>query len=195
MKPQQFCGNITESIVPVTFYAYMAARSVKENQSQTSKSNQKPEGSSFGMKIVTIRHSAHFENDSILCVPPPCLQAAVIRSAAACRAPRRSCSLRDGAWWETPRGTPAATRATRTWRMVMTALLSLDQHYLKDHWELAQLRPSLCLAVTPSPPFFFSPSFPGSHLRSHHLLNFCILTIRPSHNSGPASAPPSATPL
>lgn len=56
-------------------------------------------------------------------------QAAVIQSAAACRAPRRSCCLRAKAWWETPHATPGATRAMRTWKMVMIASLSLVQHY------------------------------------------------------------------
>lgn len=72
------------------------------------------------------------KNYSTKCLNVPCFcislyfQAAVIQSAAACRAPRRSCCLKVGAWWETPRETLGATRAMRTWRMVMMALLSLD---------------------------------------------------------------------
>lgn len=54
----------------------------------------------------------------VLCV----LQAAVIRNGVASRAPRRSCCLRGGAWWETPLETLDAMRAVRTWRMVMAAL-------------------------------------------------------------------------
>lgn len=57
-----------------------------------------------------------------------CLQAAVIRSVAACRAPRRSCCLTVGAWWATPLGTLAATRAMRTWRTVMRTLCRLEPH-------------------------------------------------------------------
>lgn len=91
-------------------------------------------------------------------------QAAVIQSAAACRAPRRSCCPRAGAWWETPRETPAATRAMRTWRMVMIALHSLDHHYPRPP------PPSLGLAVVPQRllrpffPFCGPPTPPLLHL-------------------------------
>lgn len=50
------------------------------------------------------------------------LQAAATRSGAASpEARRRSCSWTGVASWGIPRGTQAATRATRTWRTVMTA--------------------------------------------------------------------------
>lgn len=97
-------------------------------------------------------------------------QAAVIRSAAACRAPRRSCCRKVGAWWETPRETPAATRATRTWRTVMMAFLSPDHRGPK----------------LPSIFFFFGDFFCGSpHLSLS--LSLLLESLRPSHSSGTAS--------
>lgn len=61
------------------------------------------------------------------CWPCCALQeAATQREAVSLEAHRRSCSWTDVASWETPRGTPAATRVTRTWRTVMTAWVACE---------------------------------------------------------------------
>ncbi len=55
------------------------------------------------------------------------LQEAATRSeAVSLEARRRSFSWTGVASWETPRGTPAATRVTRTWRTVMTAWVACE---------------------------------------------------------------------
>lgn len=60
--------------------------------------------------------------------PSLLLQEAATRSAAASRwALRRSCCWTGAAWPETPPGTPAATRAPRTWRTVMTAWVARER--------------------------------------------------------------------
>ena len=53
-------------------------------------------------------------------------EAATQSEAVSPEAPRRSCSWTGAASRETPRGTPAATRATRTWRTVMTAWVACE---------------------------------------------------------------------
>ena len=114
-------------------------------------------------------------------------QAAAIQSAAACRALRRSCCPRAGAWWETPRGTPAATRAMRTWRMVMIALHSLDHHHYPSP-PPPGVRPSLGLAVVPRRllrPFF---PFCGPNLCS--ISRHASPTPHPCLSSGLVPPPP-----
>lgn len=107
--------------------------------------------------------------DHDMWLPAPCwrccaLQVAATQSeAVSLEAHRRSCSWTGVAFWETPRGTQAATRATRTWRTVMTARVAC---------EYCPLLPSAASSFTRKTPVVFSPSWCSS-IPSHQIQFSC----------------------
>lgn len=111
-------------------------------------------------------------------------EAATQSEAVSPEAPRRSCSWTGAASRETPRGTPAATRVTRTWRTVMTAWVACE------HCPAPLPHPSLekrlvwssvlsrCSSI-PSRQNFSFPCSPGQTLLSSHLLPGALFLFSP----------------
>lgn len=115
-------------------------------------------------------------------------EAATQSEAVSPEAPRRSCSWTGAASRETPRGTPAATRVTRTWRTVMTAWVACE------HCPAPLPHPSLekrlvwssvlsrCSSI-PSRQNFSFPCSPGQTLLSSHLLPGALFLFSPRASS------------
>ena len=122
------------------------------------------------------------------------LQEAATQSAAVSpEAPRRSCSWTGAASRETPRGTPAATRATRTWRMVMTAWVA-GEHCPAPlpHPSLEKTRvvfsPSRCSSIPSRQNSVFPCSSGQTLLSSHLLLVLCFYFLQASSSSSSSSS-------